>query len=186
MKTKINQNLLLEFSSVFFAVFLGLMLNQWNDNRNNNKLAGQSKNNILSEILENNAKVQNMLASHQVTYSKVDSLLGLLDKHGDPGDISLELNIQLLSSTSWETAKLTQAIAYMDIELVTDIARIYNGQDYYQALIKDFTLRNMYMSPDNSKKESMEELRNLLDAVIPIETSLLELYSQIQTDIHIQ
>ena len=186
MKINFNKKLLLEFSSVFFAVFLGLMLNQWNDKRNHNKLAEQSKINLLSEIVENNTKVQNMIASHQDALLKVDSILVQLDSLSYSDDIFLELEIQLVSSTSWETAKLTQAIAFMDIELVTNIAGIYSFQQIYESMMKDYVLRNMYSKPNNRDKEYMEKLKNFLDVIIPMETSLIEYYSYIQTDVLVQ
>jgi len=67
MKFNIDKKLLYEFISITFAVFLGLMLNQWKDNYNNNKLAKQSKSNILSEIIDNKTKVQNMLKDHSLS-----------------------------------------------------------------------------------------------------------------------
>jgi hypothetical protein len=183
MKFKIDKKLLYEFISITFAVFLGLMLNQWKDNHNNNKIAKQSKSNILTEIADNKTTVQDMLKEHKLSLAKIDSILPLIDDSNKHEDFYIGTNFQIISSTSWETAKLTQAIAYIDIDIVTDIAGIYDFQHYYESIVKDFVINNIYNKPEKRDKEFIKKMKTFLEAIIPMENNLVEYYNYAQTEI---
>ncbi len=183
IKIAINRRLMFEFVSIAFAVFLGLMLNQWKENRSNNKLAEQSIDNMRMEIIDNNARVKVMLDTHRRLVKIIDSLLVHSEIEDQEEDVELDLNFEILSSTSWETAKLTQAIVYMDIETVTDIADIYKFQNYYEAVVRNFVLNNIYVNRSKNDREFRESLKRLLEAIIPMEESLLEYYSYMTTNV---
>lgn len=183
IKLRINKKLTLEFLSITFAVFLGLFLNQWSDNLKNENLAKQSIDNILSEITDNKTKVQDMIIVHKSVIIKLDSILTLLDNSDEHGETNLDLNFQLISSTSWETAKLTQAIVYMDFDIVSDIAGIYDFQHYYESIVKDFVIDNVFNKPEKRDAEFMRRIKNFLNAIIPIENNLVEYYDYIQTEV---
>ncbi len=183
LNLKMNKKLLYEFLSVTFAVFLGLMLNQWKDNRNNDKLAKQSNSNILSEITDNKTTVQEMLEEQKLALARIDSILPLLDNSDEQGDTYIGMNFQIISSTSWETAKLTQAIVYMDIEIVNDIAGVYDFQDYYESIVKEFVVDNIYNKPEKRDAEFIRKMKVFLEAIIPMENNLIEYYDYLQSEL---
>jgi hypothetical protein len=185
MNIKINNNkkLLFEFISISFAVFLGLMLNQWKDNLNNKHLAKQSINNILLEISLNKAKVEDMLNTHKLLLHRIDSTLTSLDTTNNQGEFSLDLNFQLISSTSWETTKLTQAIVYMDINVVNSIAGVYSFQEYYESIVKEYVVNNIYNLPQEEGDELLRKAKNFLNAIITIEDNLIEYYNYMQKEV---
>jgi len=177
-RIKINPKLSIEFISVTFAVFLGLMLNQWKDNQNNEKLANQSINNIRAEIKTNNVRVEEMIESHKIILSRLDSIITLSEVERED-NISLNLNFQIISSNSWETAKLTQAIAHMDINFVSDIADVYNYQNYYESIVKEYVTRNIYIKADVNDDEYLENMHSFLSAIIPVEQNLRNYYNSV-------
>jgi len=177
-KIKINQKLLIEFISVTFAVFLGLMLNQWKDNQNNQNLANQSSNSIRAEIDRNNVKVKEMIESHEIILSRLDSIITLTEAERHD-NVSLKLNFQIINSTSWETAKLTQAIAHMDINNVSEIADVYHYQNYYESIVKEYVTRNIYIKADVNDSDYLENMRSFLSAIIPVEKNLRDYYNEI-------
>lgn len=183
MKIKINQNLLIEFISVTFAVFLGLMLNQWKDNQNNQSLANQSINNIRAEIDTNSTRVKAMIDSHKMMVSRLDSVKSLSLKDYEKDNFSLSLSFEIISSTSWETAKLTQAITYMDYDVVSEIANLYQYQNYYESFVKEYVNRNIYVKSNVSHKEYIENMQRFLNAIIPIEKRLMDYYKQILNEL---
>jgi len=193
MKTKNNiayKKLIFEFISISFAVFLGLMLNQWKENQNNKKLVRQSLENINIEIGKNASKVREMLDSHKLLLAKVEMLLDNIDKGTEPSDNLGEMSFQLISSTAWETAKLTQSIAHMDIGIVSEIAGIYEYQNYYSSVVKQQVMSDKYQKSFNSLKDIKEnkdyfiELKNFLQKkIITSESDLLEYYEKLQKDI---
>lgn len=182
LKGPSSRNFLFEFISIFFAVFLGLMLNQWKDHRNNEQLAEQSQRNILTEVLSNQKILKELLEEHTNGMLIVDSALQVIESTGEDVDISIDLMFQMISSTSWETAKLTQAIVYMDIELVDDIAGIYNFQAYYETVVKDYAMKSIYNRPTDLDLEYVRTAKRFLSTIITLETALVDSYEQLQNE----
>lgn len=180
MKFYINQKLIFEFLSISFAVFLGLLLNQWNDNRNHQQLAEQSIYNISTEINKNKAIVENMLSNHRLIQTKVDSMLSKTDAIILENEADFDLTFNIVRSTSWETAKLTQAIAYMDIDLVTAIAGLYAYQSYYESIVKNYVLNSILNRPKDGDKELLKNVQHVLNAIIPIETNMIEYFQIVE------
>lgn len=184
-KIRINQTLLIEFVSVFLAVFLGFMANQWRDSYNNSKLAKQTVENIQFEIRNNSKTLTGMLANHKVQQKKIDRLMEIIDDPKATENITLDLQFKLISSNSWETAKLTQAVAYMDVKQVSDIAAVYEIQEYYKNLVDDFTRSTNVISSDDVKeaKISLLKIKRALGKIVPMESDLLVYYRELQKKI---
>lgn len=179
----INKKLVFEFISISFAVFLGLLLNQWKENYNHNKLADRSLSNIKIEIKENKEVVKEMIADHKICQFKVDSLMEVFKAEDDSVKYSISLDFNLIFSTAWETAKLTQAIAYMDLEVVTDIAAIYEYQEYYSLIVKNFAQESMFSSQKDLSKEFLENISFFLKKIIPVEENLYDYYNELETEV---
>ncbi len=184
-KFRINQTLLIEFVSVFLAVFLGFMANQWRDSYNNSKLAKQTVENIQFEIRNNSKTLTGMLENHKVQQKKIDRLMEIIDDPKATENITLDLQFKLISSNSWETAKLTQAVAYMDVKQVSDIAAVYEIQEYYKNLVDDFTRSTNVISSDDVKeaKISLLKIKRALGKIVPMESDLLVYYRELQKKI---
>ncbi len=178
----VNKKLVFEFISISFAVFLGLLMNQWKENINHNKLANRSLSNIKIEVEKNKEVVKGMVADHKTCQIKVDSLMEVFKEVDDSIRNSLSLDFNLVFSTAWETAKLTQAIAYMDLEVVTDIAAIYEYQEYYSLIVKNFAQENMFSSQKSLSKQSLEEISFFLKKIILVEENLYEYYCELEKE----
>lgn len=48
------------------------------------------------------------------------------------GDAAVTWDVNLLSSAAWETAQLTRATQYMDLQRVLDLAEVYELQAFYR------------------------------------------------------
>ncbi|MDX9853757.1 MAG: hypothetical protein RBS81_08260 [Tenuifilaceae bacterium] len=173
-----HKKLTFEFISVAFAVFLGLMLNQWKDNRNNRKTAEIAINNIVTEINENTKRLKNMLESHKALDAIIDSVMSK-QLPSNALDTASGLTMNLLQSTAWETAKLTEAIAYIDVNIVKEVAGIYEFQDYYKTIVKEFVLQDISNPEELSPETTLRYTNKFLDKIIPIETNLLQYYDEL-------
>lgn len=178
-----NNRLFFEFISVSFAVFLALFVNQCRDNYTNDKLAQQSLKNTRLEIVANKDIMVKMLAEHTQQQNFIDSIIPIFNEFIEKGDsTSLEVTFKLLNSTSWQTAKLTQVIVFMDLELVSDVSRVYQFQNYYEELIKEYIKRNIFTINEEIDIEDLKNMQKLLTTIIPIENKLLELYNFLLDD----
>lgn len=175
----INKRVLFEFVSISFAVFLGMMLNTWKEARDNSELAEKSVQNIKTEILNNKEEVAELLQAHRGHLVTVDSLILEMEDSIKVTNRSVSLKFRLINSTSWETAKLTQAVAYMNIDLVTKVSGTYKYQDYYDDLVRKYAQERMTSVPEAYNKSTLEKLQVFIASIIDIEDNLLEYYDDI-------
>lgn len=176
---KIDKKLLLEIVFISFGVFLGLLLNQWKENISNEELVEKTLKNIRVEVTDNKEKVQAMLNSHNEVMKNIDELISVIDNPEKQSDFKMDLSFRQVSSSAWETAKLTKAIAQMDINTLMEIGGIYEFQEYYQSIIKSYALNNIYIRHKEIDKEFVINMKNLITALIPMENDLLGYYNNL-------
>jgi hypothetical protein len=74
----------------------------------------------------------------------------------------------------------------MDINIVQEISAVYKLQDYYELIVKDIVLNNMYKKVEQSDLKTSEKTKQFLKAVIPIEENLLITYNYLLTDLLVE
>ena len=155
------------------------MLSQWRDTINDRKLVKHTFSNIRVEVRENIGKLKKSLAIHQRQMVQADSIALLLEGQNERIQFSFNLNFVQMSSTAWQTAQLTQAIAHMDIESVSKIGAVYEYQDYYADLARKFSSEMIYRRRDDEEQELVRIIRNLLTVVVPVEQELVRSYDEL-------
>ena len=178
-KLKQSKKVFYEFLSIFFAVFLGYMANQLRDQYNNQKLADKSIENVKAEVDRNIKNYSEMIIDHKKQIAAIDKIINQLNSgvNLDSIDMSIDLTFKLIETNSWETAKITQAVAYMDFKLVSEVAAVYEIQEYYKNKIKTTTSFHIYEDddPTNARKgmvKSLKEVKNLIRSITPLEEQL--------------
>lgn len=181
-KLSVLNTIIVEFVSILFAVLLALGINQWKDNRNNHKLAVSSLEKINHEISENKEILSAMITAHEKSKLKIDSLL---IKYKNPQFTvdSVDFSFVLINTTSWETAKLTNAISYMKFDLVTNLSKIYHFQNYYEEIVKVYVKDNLYNKPLIYDRRYYLKLKTFLETIIPLEKILLNYYEFTQKNL---
>lgn len=146
----------LEIFSIVFAILFALAINEWNDNRNNQKLAKESLENIKTELQENLKIVSDLLTKNVENYKNQQKAFINLKNDLSKKDSNLDAE-QLISKfplnfevnngrkTAWQTAGLTQAIRYFKPDITQRLSGIYERQDDFFNLSNQ--LLNMYASP---------------------------------------
>jgi hypothetical protein len=180
-----NTRILIEFLSVAFAVFFALIVNQWKENRNNNKLAQISLNNIRHEISSNKGTLEDVMTLHENVLNLLDSLSKVSEDDSKPNNLDLNVNFQLLSNAAWDAAKLTQAIVYINIETVMDISMLYKLQDYYHTFVKDYITKNMDTSDIDFKNDADEikQAHKFFEMIYNLEKNLMDTYDYALNDL---
>ena len=173
-----NNRIVFEFLSVSFAVFLALAANQCRDNYNNNQQASKSLNNIRIELSENKEIIEKLVPEHKKLLAFIDSVIPVfnVESEADDDTASVDISFQILSSTSWQTAKITQIITNMDLDLVSNISKCYQFQAYYEELIKNYIHKNLFSLNDDITLETLKNIQKFLNSVIPMEENLLTYY----------
>ncbi len=171
-----NKRVFYEVFSIFFGVSVALLLDQWNDNRNNLQDAADWKMHILKEVQANKKNIEKMLPSHELTYHFIDSLIEQKVDLNNIGDYSPFIDVRLIQSSSWETAKLVQAISHMDIQMMQRMAKVYDYQDYYDEILKERTQRVLTANANLSDELRLHDIHSMFKAIIPMEQQLVLYY----------
>lgn len=172
----------LEIVFIAFAVFLGLLVGQWNEDKKNNKLAEENLSNILTEINENKETLEGYLKIHEKIEEKFNVIIASSDSESYVAQKQADFsyNLELLHNSAWNTAKLTHSISFMDFSLVKNISIMYDFQDEYTLIINEQMKRNIFRPNQyNSKIEYNEFIiqRNILNAITQMEIALIKYYN---------
>jgi len=175
---KLNlQRLIFEFLSVSFAVLIALLVNQWREDYNNNKLAEKAIYNIKQEIKENKDVMDILIPSHKSILSNIDSIIVRKEKYNSIVDSNISINVTLISSSAWEMAEITNAIFYLDFDDANKMAKVYKLQSYYESIIKQFILKNSYSYQSNQDLEFLKNNKQFLETIIPMEEDLQKYFN---------
>ena len=132
-----------ELLVVAFGVVLGLLVTEWNSNRNTNKDIAQTMIHIVSEIEENIARLNKSIIYHDTLCYNIDNFLATIPedefllpyyqtkyKHfrikGWKGT-----GIASMQSIVYESAKLSGFFQEADLESIRLISKVYKVQEGY-------------------------------------------------------
>ena len=123
--------MLVESVLVVGSILLALALDEWNENREFQDLAGRSLFNFEREIQQNRLRLEDVTLFHV----GLRDVLANMDASGEPVPATTIRNIMegfqpaILVSTAWETAVATGALGYMDYDVVSRLSLTYNLQE---------------------------------------------------------
>jgi len=120
-----------EFASVVFAVLLALGLNHWREGVINEQMAHDSLIRIRQEVKDNIEELDSAFVSFEEGLKVIRDQKEALDSLGEIDGLDWGYSHPVLSIDAWKTATLTNAVVYMDPEIVADLADIYQIQEMY-------------------------------------------------------
>lgn len=88
----------------------------------------------------------------------------------------INLNFPLLSNTAWETAKLSNAVAFIKFERVSAFNAIYKLQELYLHSIESFLEHSFTGMQLLDKKEKLIQMRSFIDNILNNERELKTKY----------
>ena len=140
-----------EVISIVFAVLLALGINNYWQERSNRILGDETLVAISNEIETNMFDLDTSIMEMTV---ELDSLLLVKERmeNEEDGDGTLGYTHPILTDNAWSTANITQAVLYIDPEIIMDISDLYTMQQMYE----DFGLSyfKLFSSLDFNRKEN--------------------------------
>lgn len=161
----------IEFLSVVFAVLLALVVNEWRESVNKNNLAEKAKQNIITEIKSNFDKLQITRDNHKET---IDSLAVVYGGSKSPETVG-NINFELLTTGAWETARITNALNYMNLEMVSEISEVYVHVELYNEMSNKLIYQMMF--PENF--EGLREIKKQIERQYGYLFNLLNIENQV-------
>lgn len=127
---------------VTVGILIALGLEQSVEVFHHHLLAAEARENMLSEIADNQKELQSALAKiPAMQKNRKDDLavLAQLMEHKHLKDVSMSLSFSgpTINSASWTTASTVGALSFMDYGEVKRFAEIYKLQDLYDRLVSD-------------------------------------------------
>jgi hypothetical protein len=177
--------LLIEVVLIGVGVFLGLLANQWHDDRQHRELANATLRYFHEEILVNRQALEKVRPYHVALSREVGSFLQL---EGPKTTQRFQSTVHFrgvepvqFERTAWDLALATQSFAYLPPRLAYAISRVYTRQQAFQTLENGFLQAVLapttYNTPDVTGLVASMDMY-LRDVTIQ-EPQLITLYDQL-------
>lgn len=128
---KVGREILIQIIPVAIGVYLGLIVNDWNSNRQAQQRKAHSQELLIQEIQLNKAKIEEGLAYHLML---LDSLDGLMQKETPRfKDMNFWEGVRTptLYNAAYQSATLSSSINTFNLPEIHSIVEVYSAQKKY-------------------------------------------------------
>lgn len=184
---KINREyiikIIIEVFSVVFAVLLALWVNEWQQNKQNKILVEQANRNMQDEILVNKERIENTIPIYNSFLNELDSVILLYENSTSlEKPTTTKLSLSLVTQIAWEAIKATDAINFMDFDLIITYSSLYSVQSIYMNQIESYIYDKTLNIESKNKEEALNKIkyqRSILSQIENTSEQLLDLYNKI-------
>ncbi len=170
--------------AIVISILLALWVDQWKQNRAAHELAIVSLSNFLTEIQQNEARIDDILPYHRGIRTMVD---GLVKSHAAKSETDFENEVGIdglrppnLLETAWQTALATGALTHLDYETVSVLSLTYTTQDRFREDSRT-GIQSVMQAANNGGGDAGAALRtadNYLRETVTSEENLRAFYAQ--------
>jgi hypothetical protein len=177
MRRKLPE-LFLEAAMIFFAVMLALAAEEWREKRDRLELADRALRSVVEEMRSNLEELKSTGVRNAERLEAARIVLEELEAGRDQGDADVGLEVALLSAAAWESAQMSQAVQYLDFDVMRDLSEVYEIQALYDRMqagaVDNMTemMRTAEQDPVAAVRQGMISLSVLTD----LHASLIEVY----------
>ena len=122
--------LALEATSVVFAVLLALAVDEWRDDRAEQRRAQRARAAIEHELHANAVELDASLAANRAAVERLRSTIAAVER-GEAVEVGLTYQLAELSSAAWDSARLTGAVGGLELDWLIGVSRLYEVQRLY-------------------------------------------------------
>lgn len=169
----------LHLSMIAIGVLLALGAEGLAEHVHNRHLVREAKENIIGEIRDNHQTLQDNLpklaSNEQLLKTTLESLEKIRsDRRVKTPDVALNLNMLILSDSSWKTAGTTGALGLMSYSEVKQFATDYDVQDTVNRLSAQLTDYWLAMTAMNGDASTLNN-QQLDDLILRVQLALSHL-----------
>ena len=186
LKSKLRDKvpeIILEAVSVVLAVLLALAVDAWREDRSNAREAERARRGVLEEIASNHRELASNREDNRAVLDAVHQTLEAIE--ADPekgGELSVDFSVSLLSSATWDTAKVTLSVHHLDFNWVARISKLYELQALYSRR-QDELVSFLASGGAGDDDRMLESMHRRLTAVLELEDGLLATYETMHPDL---
>ena len=127
-------DLAVEAGMIFLAVVLALAAEEWREKRDRLELADRALSSVVAEIRSNLEELERTGPRNAERVEAARAVLEQIDAGGDTGDADIGLEVALLSTAAWQSAQMSQAMHYFDLDVMRQLSEAYEIQDLYERM----------------------------------------------------
>jgi hypothetical protein len=170
--------LLLEAAMIFFAVMLALAAEEWRENRDRLELADRALRSVAEELRSNLEELERTGERNAGRLEAAGTVLAELEAGQDQGNADIGLEVSLLSTAAWQSAQMSQAVQYLDFDIMRTLSEVYEIQDLYDR-VQTGAVDNMTEMMRTAEEDPVAAVRQgviSLSVLQELQGSLLEVY----------
>lgn len=171
-------DVVLEAVLIFFAVVLALAAEEWRENRDRLELAERALHAVTEEIRSNIEELERNAPTNLERLESAREVLAELREGEQPVDADVGFEISLLSSAAWESARMSQAVQFMDLRVVRELSEVYEVQALYERMQLDIVDRigEIARIARDDPRSAVEQGVSSLGMVVKMHEALLGIY----------
>jgi hypothetical protein len=175
--------ILLEVTLIGFAVFLGLLGEQWRESAHNRELAHETLRRFRAELAANRKAIADVMPYHVDRMKELEAYFAAT-KPEDRAKVEVHLTRGIapafLEHSVWDLAVANQSLAYIDADLAFALSSLYNTQQAHAQLQQAF-LQGMFAQPPGGTNEEtgLSGVRMFVSDASLIEPRLIAMYDKL-------
>lgn len=177
MRRKLPE-LFLEAAMIFFAVMLALAAEEWREQKDRIELADRALRSVVEEVRSNLDELESTGVRNTERLESASAVLAELESGRDQGGADVGLEVALLSSAAWQSAQMSQAVQYLDFDVMRDLSEVYEIQDLFDR-VQAGAVDNMTEMMRTAEQDPVAAVRQgviSLSVLSDLHGSLIEVY----------
>ena len=127
-------DLMVEAGMIFLAVVLALAAEEWREKQDRQDLADRALHSVVEEIRSNLAELERTAPRNVERLEAAREVLKELEVGAESGDADIGLEVSLLSTAAWQSAQMSQAVHYFDLDAMRQLSEVYEIQEMYDRM----------------------------------------------------
>lgn len=127
-------DLMLEAGMIFLAVILALAAEEWREKRDRQELADRALTSVVEEVRSNLEELERSAPANVERLEAARAVLEQMEAGEEPGDVDIGLEVSLLSTAAWQSAQMSQAVHYFDLDAMRQLSEVYEIQEMYDRM----------------------------------------------------
>lgn len=127
-------DLMLEAGMIFLAVILALAAEEWREKRDRQELADRALTSVVEEVRSNLGELERSAPANVERLEAARAVLEQMEAGEEPGDVDIGLEVSLLSTAAWQSAQMSQAVHYFDLDTMRQLSEVYEIQEMYDRM----------------------------------------------------
>jgi len=127
-------DLMVEAGMIFLAVVLALAAEEWREKQDRQDLADRALHSVVEEIRSNLVELERTAPRNVERLEAAREVLKELEVGAESGDADIGLEVSLLSTAAWQSAQMSQAVHYFDLDAMRQLSEVYEIQEMYDRM----------------------------------------------------